>query len=552
MKSIQTKFIFLILSSVLLSVLIIGSAGILNSEKIIKEDSEQIMALLCSEQTEIINAQLSRIEQSVQMLTVYASDHLESLERLKTDTDYQQKYLEELNTIALNAAQNTEGAIAVYVRFNPDLLGPTAGLFLNRTHLNGDFQELPPTDLSRYNPTDTEHVGWYTIPVTNGIATWMEPYLNRNIDVFMISYIVPYYFDQQLVGVVGMDIRFDSITDKIKAISAYDSGYGILINRDHQIMYHPELPLGTNILDIEDSLLPIVNQMKNHTNENTLFLYQWKNQKKYWVYQTLINNMKLAISVPMNEIDYAKNELIFNILLSGILITIIAISGAVLMARRLIQPLKELNQAAMKVAEGNLDVSISIKTNDEIGTLGNSFLKTVDHLKHHINYINSLAYRDSLTGIKNKTAYLEAIVRLDDQIHIGWPHFAVLVFDINNLKTVNDTFGHDLGDQMIIQACTLIGQTFLQNPIYRIGGDEVVVLVENPDKNALSEQLNQFDQAILQFNQSIDKSQHISIAKGVAFYNNQCDVCYNDVFKRADEAMYKNKQEMKENLRNKS
>lgn len=552
MKSIQTKFIFLILSSVLLSVLIIGSAGILNSEKIIKEDSEQIMVLLCSEQTEIINAQLSRIEQSVQMLTVYASDHLESLERLKTDTDYQQEYLEELNAIALNAAWNTEGAIAVYVRFNPDLLGPTAGLFLNRTHLNGDFQELPPTDLSRYNPTDTEHVGWYTIPVNNGIATWMDPYLNRNVDVLMISYIIPYYLDHQLVGVVGMDIRFDSITDKIKAISAYDSGYGILINQDYQIMYHPELPLGMNMLDIDDSLLPVVNQMKSQANKNTLYLYQWQNQKKYLVYQTLINNMQLAISVPTHEIDLAKNELIFNVLLSGSLITIIAISGAVLMARRLIQPLKELNQAAMKVAEGNLDVSISVKTNDEIGTLGNSFLKTVNHLKQHINYINSLAYRDSLTGIKNKTAYLEATARLDDEIRIGWPHFAVLVFDINNLKIINDTFGHDLGDEIIIQACTLIGQAFLQSPVYRIGGDEIVVLVENPESHRISEQLNRFDQEIQRFNQTTDNSQRISIAKGVAYYNNQYDVCYNDVFKRADEAMYKNKQEMKNSLCNDS
>lgn len=170
----------------------------------------------------------------------------------------------------------------------------------------------------------------------------------------------------------------------------------------------------------------------------------------------------------------------------------------------------------------------------------------------YFHFLLAIQDRDSLTGIKNKTAYLEATARLDDEIRIGWPHFAVLVFDINNLKIINDTFGHDLKDEIIIQACTLIGQAFLQSPVYRIGGDEIVVLVENPESHRISEQLNRFDQEIQRFNLTTDNSQRISIAKGVAFYNNQYDVCYNDVFKRADEAMYKNKQEMKNSLCNDS
>ena len=122
-------------------------------------------------------------------------------------------YTSQLKSVAVTAANNTEGALAVYVRFNPDFSSPTSGLFWSRTTRNGSFQELVPTDFSTYSPSDTEHVGWYYIPVNNGTATWMEPYYNQNIGVEMVSYVIPIYRDNETVGVVGMDIDFSIIED---------------------------------------------------------------------------------------------------------------------------------------------------------------------------------------------------------------------------------------------------------------------------------------------------------------------------------------------------
>ena len=59
---------------------------------------------------------------------------------------------------------------------------------------------------------DTEHVGWYYIPVKNGKATWMDPYLNSNVNVYMISYVVPIMIDNEAIGVVGMDIDFNPVS----------------------------------------------------------------------------------------------------------------------------------------------------------------------------------------------------------------------------------------------------------------------------------------------------------------------------------------------------
>ena len=90
--------------------------------------------------------------------------------------------------MAVNAAANTEGAMAVYVRYNPEGTPPTAGLLWSKTALDGSVRQLTPTDFSGYSPEDTEHVGWYYIPVKYGKPTWMAPYLNEYIYEKMKTY----------------------------------------------------------------------------------------------------------------------------------------------------------------------------------------------------------------------------------------------------------------------------------------------------------------------------------------------------------------------------
>ena len=86
-----------------------------------------------------------------------------------------------------------------------------------------------------YDPSDVEHVGWYYIPVQNGKETWMEPYLNSNIGVYMISYVIPIEVDGESIGIIGMDIDFSEFTDTIDSLSIFDSGYGFLVNESGKV-----------------------------------------------------------------------------------------------------------------------------------------------------------------------------------------------------------------------------------------------------------------------------------------------------------------------------
>ena len=549
MKSIQTKFIVLILGCILLSSSVIGGAGILNAKHVVDEDSVKIMNLMCKEKTQEINALLSRIQQSVKTLAVYSIEQLESVERLKTDSEYINAYTQKLEAVAVNAASNTEGAMAVYVRFNPEFTPPTSGLFWSKTALDGSFRQHLPTDFSRFSPEDTEHVGWYYIPIRNGKATWMHPYLNKNINVQMISFVIPLYMNNQTVGVVGMDIDFSVITDIVKGMRVYQNGYALLTDKAANIMCHREFGLGAPLDSADGALRPVALEIQNGTSGSSLFSYTWRGEDKKMAFRTLSNGMKLAITSPVSEINAARNNLTLQISVALIVIATFSVLLTVIMTRRLTRPLRELNEAAKKIAAGDLSVCLTQQTKDEVGTLAESFQQTVEHLQKYISYINGLAYRDALTGVKNKTAYQDTESRFEEEMRQGKPEFAVVVLDINGLKKVNDTYGHDFGDMLIISACRLICKTFQHSPVYRIGGDEFVVILEKSDFDHYPELLEKLQKEIDGYNRNARADTQVSIARGIAIYNSETDLVFANVFKRADDAMYQNKAAMKERRR---
>lgn len=544
MKSIQTKFITLILGCVLLSSAVIGGAGISKARKVVDGDSAQIMNLMCSEKAKELDSLFSRVEQSVKTLSVYTLDQLDSLQRLKTDPVYLDEYTQALQQVAVNAASNTEGAVAVYVRYNPEILPPASGLFWIRSENTGRFDQFTPTDLSAYSPAD-KTVGWYYIPVENKKATWLEPYTNKSINVKMISYVIPIFKDNETVGIVGMDINFEMIAEDVNKIKLYQSGYAFLTNDQGQIMSHKEILTDTRAEQEDESLTQIVAALKKSSSGSSLFEYTWRGTEKKMAFRTLQNGLRLVVTAPVEEIDSEKDKLITEILTAVLFISVLTVLLTVIFTRRLIRPLKELNEAAKKIAAGDFSVSFSRYARDEVGALAASFQKTSEHLQQYISYINGLAYRDALTGVKNKTAYQDAVLRLEEQIKTGRAVFALVILDLNGLKQANDTYGHDFGDTLITEACRLICKTFKRSPVYRIGGDEFAVILEGPDLEQCSKLIKSFEDGMAEHNRTARPGNYISVAWGIAVYNGDTDQTFSTIFKRADEAMYKNKAAVK-------
>ena len=147
---------------------------------------------------------------------------------------------------------------------------------------------------------------------------------------------------------------------------------------------------------------------------------------------------------------------------------------------------------------------------------------------------------DALTGVKNKHAYLEVEAQIDRRIREhSQPPFAVVILDINDLKKVNDTAGHQAGDQYLRDACKTICDTFKHSPVFRVGGDEFAVISQGRDYMCIEELL----EAMSSYNADACRTGGIMIACGMAKFED--DDCVASVFNRADHNMYENKKELK-------
>ena len=156
--------------------------------------------------------------------------------------------------------------------------------------------------------------------------------------------------------------------------------------------------------------------------------------------------------------------------------------------------------------------------------------------------VNQKAYRDGLTGVKNKLAYLEALTDIENCLADGsLTEYGVAVFDLNGLKQINDTLGHEAGDAYIKNGCMLICKQFDHSPVFRIGGDEFVAILRGGDYERREELFASFRKKV----EDNRRNGLVVVASGMAIYQSENDESYNDVFKRADDLMYECKQALK-------
>ena len=153
-----------------------------------------------------------------------------------------------------------------------------------------------------------------------------------------------------------------------------------------------------------------------------------------------------------------------------------------------------------------------------------------------------LAYTDALTGANSKLAYLQKEEELDRSISEGTAkELAVVVFDLNDLKRINDTQGHEAGDRYIIAGCGLIKEHFKNSPVFRIGGDEFIVILEGSDYADRDALLASFGEKIA----TNIAERSVVIAFGAEEYVPGRDRNCKTVVERADVLMYEHKMTLK-------
>ena len=183
-----------------------------------------------------------------------------------------------------------------------------------------------------------------------------------------------------------------------------------------------------------------------------------------------------------------------------------------------------------------------VVSSDEMEALSEKIHATQQELECYLRYVHAQAYTDSLTRVGNTNAYQEELLRLDEQIRSGAASFCAVVLDIDNLKTVNDRFGHACGDRIIRGAAQVIADVFGAERTFRIGGDEFLAIPLNMSEEKANAEWEKLQNGVDAFNNAPDHpAAQLAMSMGAAAYRPGVDSCFQEVFVRADEVMYENK-----------
>ena len=285
---------------------------------------------------------------------------------------------------------------------------------------------------------------------------------------------------------------------------------------------------------------------KYNAEGTSAFEYRQNGKMYRLTHYAMENGMSLVLSASTAEIGRENNQMVKNVMVSVVGIVVVCITGACMLSQSLIGPLKDLTSASKEMAAGNLKIKLPTGSRDEVGTLAVSMQQMADCLSGYMDRMSDLAYTDPLTGVKSKAAYAEEIAKIDKSITEDVAQFGLVFFDLNNLKTMNDTYGHEAGDKYIKSACKLICTTYSHSPVFRIGGDEFVAVLRGTDLLNGSKLIRRFYDRMAIINRDAeDPSEKVSVAAGMAVFQEGQDNDYQSVFKRADSNMYKNKNAIK-------
>ena len=520
MKSIQTKIMSVIILGMVILTIVITAVSAIYISDILETDSDIITEAVSDREALGINEVLNHVISSAHMMETYMQATIESAESI-ADEGMRDIYTAKAKEMFFNIAQNTEGVIAFYFRYNPELAGPKEGFFVSALAGGKELIERDTTDLTDWQNAPHELVGWYADPVTLGKPIWSTKYHNQSSSTKSISYVVPFYKDFNLCGVIGIEVDSSVITSLVDNISVYENGFAYLKSNDGMIYYSP---VSAHLLD------------KTHTNHG--FAEE---------HNTLENGMELVIHADYSDIQHDSYSVMFVILGSAALILVVFILLTYYTTSRIVKPLELLAKSAEELAEGSTEVNPVCNTNDEIGVLAKAISLASDKIRNYRKHINAIAYRDSLTGVKNSTAYNDATQDIDKRIKEDkFATFSVVVADVNMLKATNDEFGHDAGNQLLVSASRLICSTFKRSPVFRIGGDEFVAILENDDYQNRYELMSEINEKYHELPDKVANDKvDVTVACGISDFTPGMDSCFADVFNRADAAMYIRKQNMK-------
>ena len=273
---------------------------------------------------------------------------------------------------------------------------------------------------------------------------------------------------------------------------------------------------------------------------------------------------ELCVDLPVQEIhDTIKGHMMISISLI-LALGVLFMSGFVIwITRSVADPIARLEKSVVSFASREHGTKLSmndpdIHTHNEIESLSRSVMKMADDINNYVNEvieaeravteISELVSKDQITGIRNRLAFTSYMQDLQERLDRGDKiEFAVGVFDCDDVLGINERYGHERGDDYLRSASRLICKVFKRSHVFRIGGDEFVVILRGDDLTDRAELHDRFYSESDRINAEAENEwDQVHAAVGIAGFNPQIDKTVSDTVRRAEKIMYDGKRSRKE------
>ncbi|WML35543.1 methyl-accepting chemotaxis protein [Clostridium sp. OS1-26] len=477
-KSIRTKLIINLISICLVPLLILGIATYFQSKSILSKKLE-----VTSKQT------LTEIDNG---LNNYFAATSAPIKMLSTNINFTEADIGE----RLNYAELLLGDVK---ESNPNILNTFYGTE------SGKFAAYPKLEL----PKDFNHKNrpWYTLALEKkGQIAITRPYKDAQTGKLVVSLSKAVEKDGKVVGVVGIDMSLDTLSNTLSKSKIGDSGYVFICDNNGTVISHPKKEeIGGNT----PTKLSFWNDLKN--NKSGFTKYDYQGQNKFSTYETnTVTGWKMVASMNEDELNKDLNSVRSLILIVALIVAVIAIFIATLISKGIANNLNKIKHAFNLASNGDLTAKADIKSKDEFGELGKDFNIMIDNISNLMKNVESssktvLETSSTLATMAEETTYsVGQVSHAIEEIASGATHTAQSAQegaeDIQNLSEGLDKI--EISTEKMEEVSASTRQLGSQ------GLEIVQVLVEKSDKTKLA--ALQVSDIVKEMNSSTDQIDAIS------------------------------------------
>lgn len=456
MRRLSRLLVLAMVGISLTTALLIGGLAISASDRSTRARAEAEMHALLGRQALRLEDKIGQISRFTGYLArrIDQETDLAALSASPTTRAATEQTLSRLLVEAMQAAS----APSAWVHYDPKVIGAT--LHVSHFSRGGQIERTQPFDI-RASGHDRDE--WFAAVVDGDQQShWTAPYLWGEWGGEIVTMSRRLEKGGVVYGATGSEVFLSDLFAEFGRLQFYRSGHLLLLSPSMQVLFHPRSK-ARRLTEIARGFSAIESNLKDTTESQGTLRVTADGIDRLLAYQRLSNGWIVALDAEVDDVFAQHAELTRQILWLSLVGTGLAIALAWWGGRQLFRMLDRLTgsleQANEALAERNREVLAQARE------------------------LELLAHRDPLTGLTSRRAGLEFLQQAIARSQSGHGPLTIAYVDINDLKQVNDQYGHAEGDRLIQQIAVAIRESLREGDLAaRIGGDEFLVILPDCDK----------------------------------------------------------------------